>query len=76
MKKGEIDASLRAVLPRVQRQFLELPDLCLNVSDARRYWGLDADSCERVLRFLADRGFLDRTSCGSFVLGLNAAAVE
>ncbi len=76
MKKNQVDASLRAVLPRIQRQYLEMPDLSLTLSDARRFWGLDADSCDRVLRFLAERGFLDRTSCGRFVLGLNAAAVE
>ncbi len=76
MKKAEIDASLRALLPRIQRQYLERPDLCLTSSDARRYWGLDADSCEEVLRFLVERGFLDRTSRGSYVLGLNAATLE
>ncbi len=76
MKKGELDASLRAILPRIQRQYLELPDLCLTLPEARRFWGLDAYSCERVLEWLADRGFLDRTASGGFVLGLNAAAVE
>ncbi len=76
MKNAEIDAGLRALLPRIQREYLELPDLCLTLSDARRFWGLDARSCERVLQFLVDRGFLDRTASGAFVLGLNAATVE
>jgi hypothetical protein len=55
------------VLRRVQGEFLEMPGLRLTEQQARRLWGLDAASCEALLRALVDAKFLFRTRDGAFM---------
>lgn len=55
------------VLRRVQGEFLEMPGLRLTQAQARRLWGLDADSCDALLRTLVEAKFLFRTRDGAFM---------
>jgi hypothetical protein len=55
------------VLRRVQGEFLEMPGLRLTPTQACRLWGLDAASCDALLRTLVDENFLFRTSDGAFM---------
>ena len=55
------------VLRRVQGEFLEMPGLRLTEPQARRLWGLDAQSCEALLSVLVDAKFLFRTRDGAFM---------
>jgi hypothetical protein len=55
------------VLRRVQGEFLEMPGLRLTEAQARRLWGLDAASCDALLRTLVDAKFLFRTREGAFM---------
>ena len=52
---------------RIQGEFLEMPGLCLTQLQACRLWGLDRDTCSKVLSLLVDAKFLTRTRDGSFV---------
>jgi hypothetical protein len=56
-----------ALFRRVQGEFLEMPGLCLTHSQASRLWGLDQQTCERLLSRLVDAKFLMRTREGAFV---------
>jgi hypothetical protein len=53
-------------LRRVRGEYLEMPGLCLRPEQARRLWGLDADTCARVLDSLVQAGFLCRAADGTF----------
>jgi hypothetical protein len=55
------------VLRRVQGEFLEMPGLRLTEAQARRLWGLDAESCGVLLGALVDAQFLFRTRDGAFM---------
>ncbi len=54
-------------LQRVVGEYLEMPGLSLTVAQARRLWGLDARTCERLLEELVGEHFLERTSRGLYV---------
>jgi hypothetical protein len=64
------------VFRRVQGEFLEMPGLRLTEAQARRLWGLDADSCDALLRALVDAKFLFRTRDGAFMRFEQAAPVK
>ena len=55
------------VLRRVKGEFLEMPGLRLTEPQARRLWGLDADSCGALLGRLVDSKFLFQTRNGAFM---------
>jgi hypothetical protein len=55
------------VLRRVQGEFLEMPGLRVTEAQARRLWGLDANSCDALLGALVDAKFLFRTRDGAFM---------
>jgi hypothetical protein len=55
------------VMRRVQGEFLEMPGLRLTEAQARRLWGLDAESCDALLGELVNEKFLSRTGDGAFV---------
>jgi len=55
------------VLQRVKGEFLEMPGLRLTEPQARRLWGLDAESCRALLGALVDANFLFRTRDGAFM---------
>ena len=50
------------LLRRIRGEFLEMPGLRLTSVQARRLWGLDIDTCARLLTALVDAKFL---CCGS-----------
>ena len=52
---------VQGILQRIQRDFLEMPGLCLTSRQVQRLWGLDAPSCEAVLDALVEQGVLSRT---------------
>jgi hypothetical protein len=56
------------ILSRIRGEYLEMPGLSLTPDQAQRLWGLDRQSCERVMRQLVDSKFLWRTSAGNYVL--------
>ena len=46
------------MLERAYSEFLEMPALRLTSRQAERLWGLDEQSCLRLLEFLVDARFL------------------
>jgi hypothetical protein len=56
-----------AMLLHVKGEFLEMPGLRLTEAQARRLWGLDADSCGALLRELVQANFLFRAHNGAFM---------
>ena len=55
------------VLRRVQGEFMEMPGLRVTEAQARRLWGLDADSCDACLGTLVEAKFLFKTRDGAFM---------
>jgi hypothetical protein len=55
------------VLQRIQGEFAEMPGLCLTAAQAQRLWGLDRDSCDKLLEVLVDAKFLVQRRDGSFI---------
>jgi hypothetical protein len=55
------------MLLRVKGEFLEMPGLRVTEAQARRLWGLDADSCGALLQELIHSNFLFRTRDGAFM---------
>jgi hypothetical protein len=55
------------MLLRVKGEFLEMPGLRVTEAQARRLWGLDADSCGALLHELVRAKFLFRTRDGAFM---------
>jgi hypothetical protein len=55
------------MLLRVKGEFMEMPGLRLTEAQARRLWGLDADSCGALLRQLVHANFLFCTHNGAFM---------
>ncbi len=52
---------------RIAVDFIEMPDLIVTAAQARRLWNLPAESCDRALAALVDRGFLAKTRGGAFL---------
>jgi hypothetical protein len=59
-----VELDLDPVVARVKNEFLEMPGLRLNVSQAMRLWGLDRDECHRVIEALVEASFLQKTRRG------------
>jgi len=51
----------------IQCEYLEMPGLRLTKPQAQRLWGLDARTCEVVLKTLETKKFLRRTPKDSYV---------
>jgi hypothetical protein len=49
------------MLNRICAEFLEMPGLRLTRGQAQRLWGLDEQTCARVLEMLLQVGFLQRS---------------
>ena len=60
-------AELDSIISRVRNEFLEMPGLRLNVTQAMRLWGLDREACQRVIDALVDASFLQLTRRGEIV---------
>jgi len=59
--------SVEHVAQRVRAEYLEMPGLCLTRDQARCLWGLDEQTCDCVLRYLVDAGFLTVTSHATYI---------
>lgn len=59
--------SLETLVPRVRAEYLEMPGLNLTREQARCLWGLDADTCDQLLAYLVDSGFLVCTRHDTYV---------
>jgi Fic family protein len=55
------------MLRRIEGEYREMPGMCVTAPQAQRLWGLDATTCEFVLRTLVERRILRRTPRGTFV---------
>jgi len=52
----------------VKAEYLEMPGLHLTKPQIQRLWGLDAQTCDRLLDALVTGGFLTRTDRDAYVL--------
>ena len=66
MKESTRVTNQEEMLRRICGEYLEMPGLRLQPEQARRLWGLDAQTCGRLLQALVDRGFLCRRPDGTY----------
>src|ERR1700681_1086272 len=66
----------REIHLRLRGEFLEMPGLRVTEAQARRLWGLDADSCGALLQELVHSNFLFRTRDGAFMRVEHTAPVK
>ena len=59
-----------------QGEYLEMPGLRLTPAQARRLWGLDPASCEKLLTALVEAKFLFQTRDGAFMRVEHAAPLK
>ncbi len=71
----ERDYAFDELLARARGEYLEMPGLCLTVSQASRLWGLDPVVCDALLTCLAASGFLRKTAAGAFRLASTDRAI-
>jgi len=55
---------MNELVGRIRSEFLEMPGLRLTVLQASRLWGLDEESCRRVIDALVGSSFLRWTALG------------
>lgn len=60
-------AALQALFDRIEREYREMPGMCVTSHQAQRLWRLDSATCAFVLMTLVDRGILRRTARGTYV---------
>lgn len=58
---------LHDLLRRVEAEYREMPGLSLTVPQAARLWGLDSGTADVILRTLAERQVLRRTTIGTYL---------
>jgi hypothetical protein len=63
----EAVSNFESLIVRVQNEYLEMPGLRLNISQAMRLWGLDREECRQVLDALVRASFLHQTRRGDFI---------
>jgi hypothetical protein len=56
-----------AVLDRIRSEYVEMPDLCLTLSQAQRLLALGDDVCHAALENLVEHKFLTHSAAGSYV---------
>ena len=56
---------MNELVGRIRSEFLEMPGLRLTVLQASRLWGLDEESCRRVIDVLIGASFLRWSSAGT-----------
>jgi hypothetical protein len=54
----DLDSTLACETRRIMSDYAEMPGLCLTRDQARRLFGLEADTCDRLLQALVRGGFL------------------
>ncbi len=70
MMPADLNA-MKAILDRVCGEYLEMPGLRLTQRQAQRLWGLDEQTCGRILGLLLQNGFLRETYDGRFARTLD-----
>ena len=55
------------LLETVRAEYMEMPGLCLTMSQAARLWNIDQDTCRIVLDTLVRLRFLQRTRDGAYL---------
>ena len=66
--KPQTTAGLRELLENIEREYRDMPGMCVTETQAERLWGLDSTTCSFVLMMLIERGVLKRTPHGTYVL--------
>jgi Fic family protein len=61
-----MDKILMKLVQRIREEFQEAPGLRLTTDQAARFWGLDLQTSEAVLRELRRAGFLLQRSDGRY----------
>jgi hypothetical protein len=56
------DQADEALKVRIRAEFLEMPGLSVTCQQAQRLWGVDRDTCSRLIASLVDEGFLVPTA--------------
>ena len=59
--------AIRALMERVQAEYVEMPGLSVTLPQAQRLWAVDQTMCEEVFSRLISTGVLRRTSKGRFI---------
>jgi hypothetical protein len=54
------------LLHRIRGEFLEMPGMLLTPAQARRLWGLDLETCSRLLARLVHAHFLTQDRSGRY----------
>src|SRR6185295_11755977 len=54
------------ILRRIRAEFLEMPGMRLTLSQAKRLWGLDEQTCAPALELLITDRFLSRRPDGTY----------
>jgi hypothetical protein len=54
------------ILRRIRAEFLEMPGMRLTLSQAKRLWGLDEQTCAQALELLITDRFLSRRPDGTY----------
>ncbi len=55
------------VAQRVRAEYLEMPGLNLTRDQAKCLWAVDGPLCDRLLAYLVETGFLERTPHATYV---------
>jgi hypothetical protein len=61
-----VDAALLKLAQRIREEFEEAPGLRITVIEASRFWGLDEETCGRVLARLFATSFLRQSLDGRY----------
>ncbi len=56
---------LEQIVGRVREEFREMPGLRLTPAQAMKLWGLETESCQRVIEALVAAAFLKWTPAGA-----------
>jgi hypothetical protein len=64
---GEARSSLSPLVRRIEGEYREMPGLKLTEGQARRLWGLDAQTCRVILLALVRKRFLRRAANGMYI---------
>ena len=58
MRESAVPSSDQQLLRRIKGEYLEMPGLRLTCQQAQRLWGLDLETCTKLLSALVDLRFL------------------
>ena len=60
-------SSFDQIAQRVRAEYLEMPGLNLTRDQAKCLWAVDGPLCDRLLAYLVETGFLERTAHATYV---------